>query len=130
MGIVKFNTDYFLKWLASYTEVEDVKKQAAKAFKGITPDNMFKKAHQMTAFFDMIVTLVEKSAVDFSTLEGKDEPTGKKKLDVAAEFLDKIIELPFYLEWLDGKVIKYLLSSAVQSLNKHVGEGWVDSGIA
>jgi len=126
MPAVKFNFKFFLEWLASYTEVEQIKAEAKVAFKGITEENMFKKAHLITAFMDKIVTIVEKAATDFSMLEGQDEPTGKQKLDIATEFLDKCIELPFYLEWFDGKAIKMFLSMAVQALNSHTGDAWKD----
>jgi len=124
MPKVTFNTKYFLEWLESYTEVAKIKKDASIAFKGINEKNMFKKAHKIVAFLDQIVTLIEKAATDFSMLEGKDEPTGKRKLDVASEFLDKMIELPFYMEWFDGKAIKFLLSMAVQALNSHTNGAW------
>lgn len=126
MPKVTFNTKYFLDWAASYTDIETLKVEAKEAFKGITEENMFKKAHKIVAFFDKVVTLVEKAATDFSMIEGQDEPTGKKKLDIAADFLDKAIELPFYLEWLDGKVIRMFLSMSVQALNSHVGDAWKD----
>lgn len=124
MPTVTFNTKYFLEWLSSYTDIEALKLEAKEAFKGINEQNMFKKAHKITAFLDKVVTLVERAAIDFSMIEGKDEPTGKKKLDIAADFLDKVIELPFYLEWFDGKAIRMFLSMTVQALNKHTGDAW------
>jgi DNA-binding ferritin-like protein (Dps family) len=124
MPKVAFNHEYFTAWAVQYTDIETLKKEAKLAFKGINQDNMFKKSHAMLAFFDKIVTLVERAAIDFSTMQSVDAPTGKKKLDIAVEFLDKVIELPFYLEWLDGKILKFLLSWSVGALNSHIGDNW------
>ena len=124
MPKVTFNFTYFEAWLKSYTDIDVLKKEAKAVFRGISEKNMFKKAHNALSFFDKVVTLVERAAIDFSNLESVDEPTGKKKLDVAVKFLDDMIELPFYLEWFDGKAIKFLLSWTVGALNSHIGEGW------
>jgi hypothetical protein len=126
MPKVTFNYKYFMTWLNSYTDIEGLQKEAKTVFKGINEKNMFKKAHKALAFFDKIVTLVERSAIEFSNLNSVDEPTGKKKLDIAAKFLDDCVQLPFYLEWFDGKAIKFLLSWAVSALNSHFGESWED----
>lgn len=124
MPKVTFNFKYFEAWLASYTDIEALKKEAKSVFRGINEKNMFKKAHRALAFFDKVVTLVERSAIEFSTLKSVDEPSGKKKLDIAAQFLDEVVQLPFYLEWFDGKAIKFLLSWAVGALNSHIGDSW------
>jgi hypothetical protein len=124
MPTIKFDFTYFLKWLESYTDVEALKAEGMSVFSGITEKNMFKKAHEILAFFDKLVSLVERSAIDFSNLQDKDAPSGKSKLDIAAQFLDETIKLPFYLEWFDGKAIKFLLSMAVASLNSHLGDAW------
>lgn len=126
MPKVRFNFTYFEAWLKSYTDIEILKKEAKQVFRGINEKNMFKKAHRALAFFDKVVTLVERSAIEFSTLESVDEPSGRKKLDIAVEFLDDMIKLPFYLEWFDGKAIKFLLSWAVAGLNSHIGDSWED----
>jgi hypothetical protein len=121
---VAFDHKYLQSWLTSYTDIDLLKKEAKEAFTGINEKTMFKKAHMITAFLDHVVTIVEKAAVDFSTLQGVDEPDGKKKLDLAVKFLDDLIDLPWYAEWADKAVIKLLLSMAVQALNNHVGDSW------
>jgi len=124
MPKVVFNQKYFMQWLESYTEVDELKKEAKAAFKGINQKNMFKKAHKITGFLDHVVTIIERCASDFSTIEGKDEPSGKKKLDIAVKFLDECIQLPFYLEWFDDNIIRFLLSKTVSALNTHMGDDW------
>lgn len=124
MPKVTFNFKYFETWLESYTDMTALKKEAKTIFRGFNEKNMFKKAHRALSFFDKVVTLVERAAIDFSALESTDEPSGKKKLDIACKFLDEIIQLPFYLEWFDGKAIKFLLSWAVAALNSHIGSSW------
>jgi len=124
MPKINFNFKYFEAWLKSYTDIETLQKEAKTIFKGINEKNMFRKAHKITAFLDKVVTLVERAAIDFSNLDDVDEPSGKKKLDVAVKLLDECIQLPFYLEWFDGKAIKFLLSMAVSNLNTHFGDAW------
>jgi hypothetical protein len=124
MPTVKFDYKYLQSWLSSYTDIETLKAEAKEAFGGINEKTMFKKAHLIAAFLDHVVTIVEKAAIDFSTLEGVDEPDGKNKLDLAVKFLDDVIEMPWYAEWADQYVVKLLLSMAVQSLNSHVGDTW------
>lgn len=124
MPKIRFDYKYFMAWLESYTEVKELEKEAKLAFRGINERNMFKKAHKMTAFLDHVVTIIERSSTDFSMLEGVDEPSGKKKLDIAVKFLDDCIKLPFYLEWFDDNIIRFLLSTAVSSLNRHTGDAW------
>jgi hypothetical protein len=124
MPKVKFDYAYLLDWLESYTDFNALEKEAKTVFKGINEKNMFKKAHKILAFVDKIVTLIERAAIEFSNLENVDEPTGKKKLDLAVKFLDDKIKLPFYLEFFDDNVIRWMLSTAVAALNTHVGDSW------
>jgi hypothetical protein len=52
--------------------------------------------------------------------------SGADKLEAVAEFLDEIIQLPFYLEWADRPVIKMVITFLVNQLNALFGKDWIN----
>ena len=58
------------------------------------------------------------------------EVNSNLKLEAAVVFLDKMIQLPLYLEPFDGPAIRILLSQCVAQLNKYLGNHNWDLGMA
>lgn len=50
---------------------------------------------------------------------------GKEKLDAVVKILDDIIQLPFYIEWLDDNIIRIVITQIVSFLNKKFGTDWI-----
>jgi hypothetical protein len=46
------------------------------------------------------------------------------KLEAAVQILDDMIKLPWYLEYFDGIAIKMVINTAVDFLDKTLGEDW------
>jgi len=61
---------------------------------------------------------VEKAARSLTILEGG------AKLEAAVEFADKLIRLPFWLEWLDDNLLRLLFSMLVRKTNERYGHDW------
>jgi hypothetical protein len=49
---------------------------------------------------------------------------GSAKRDAVVEFLDDVIQLPIYLEWLDGKLIGMAIDALIGWLNLTQGHDW------
>ena len=49
---------------------------------------------------------------------------GEDKQKAAAEALDALVPLPWFLEWADGPIFKFLIGLAVQKLNAEHGHDW------
>ena len=88
--------------------------------------NSFKEViesiHIISDFVVSVVMAVEIAADDIADdLEGLESDD---KLNTAVEFLDDLIELPWYLETIDGPMFKVMISMAVYWLNKRYGHNW------
>jgi len=70
-------------------------------------------------FIKKIVDMVELAVEDL-----EEALSGPEKLEVAVQFLDDVIRLPFYLEWLDKPILRLLLSLIVTQLNDERGHTW------
>lgn len=71
--------------------------------------------------FLQVIKTVEKV-----TFEAGEMAKGKDKLDAVCEFLDDVVSLPFYLEWVDGPAIKMIVTFLVNQLNKLFGNDWIN----
>lgn len=66
-------------------------------------------------------------AVEFSVKELADEIediTGVEKREAAVQVLDELLDLPWYLEMVDGPAFEIILSIVVDMLNKYMGNDW------
>ena len=73
----------------------------------------------MVDLFEKIINLVEKFSKDVDSLNSKD------KLDVAASFIDDLVQFPMFIEWFDGMAIKWILTAIVEEKNKILGKNWI-----
>ena len=53
--------------------------------------------------------------------------SGKEKRDAVVKRLDELIKLPFYLEWLDDKLIGILVDLCCDKLNQVYAHHFVDA---
>lgn len=113
-----------MAWAVNYTDYEELKRRATEAFTGWDakdPAVFFHKTRLILDVLEDVIDLVERFSRDVDKLSGKD------KLDSAVDFLDDIVKFPFFLEWVDQVIIKYLLTMVVTQKNKHFGQKWFDS---
>lgn len=67
-----------------------------------------------------VVGAVEKAAVVGSgIIKG-----GEAKLSVAAQYLDDLVKLPWWLELFDKMIFRFILSITVSFLNNKLGHVW------
>jgi hypothetical protein len=119
-----FDKTKFLEWAKSYTNYAVLTDQAKAAFEGWDikdPQNSFAHLKQVNDFLESMILLVEKFSKDIAYLDNS------QKLDVVVEAIDDMIKLPFYFEWADQIVIKYIISTIVTQYNKNYGHSWLES---
>ena len=117
-----FNKEKFVDWVKSYTNYNQLSKEATDVFTGWHLQDgqaIFNKAHEMVDLFEKIINLVEKFSKDVDSLNSKD------KLDVAASFIDDLVQFPMFIEWFDGMAIKWILTAIVEEKNKILGKNWI-----
>lgn len=74
---------------------------------------------------EFTITVAQKTVSDAGAVG-----MGAAKLDAVVEFLDDKIKLPFCLEWLDGIIIRLLVSQAVTGMKKRFGDDWAQKAEA
>lgn len=65
-------------------------------------------------FADLCKTVTEQVLLAEKNMKGK---TGKEKRKYVTEIVDKLIPLPWFLEWADGPVIGWVIDLACEKLN-------------
>lgn len=70
--------------------------------------------------FTDAIKIVEKIVADSG-----EAGLGKAKRDAVVDFLEKVIQVPFYLETIDGYVIGLIVDTIVGVLNKFFGKTWL-----
>jgi hypothetical protein len=70
--------------------------------------------------FTDAIKIVEKIVADSGEVG-----LGKEKRDAVVDFLEKAIEVPFYLETIDGYIIGLIVDTIVGVLNKFFGKTWL-----
>lgn len=76
----------------------------------------------LTDFMVDIVMAVELSVYELAD-EIVDISSAEKRL-AAAQFLDSLVNLPWYLEIIDGPAFEIMISIVVEMLNKYMGHDW------
>jgi len=76
----------------------------------------------LTHVLSGIILSVEKTSIDLSSK--LQNLTSDDKLTAASQILDNLIPLPWYIEIIDDKIFKFLLTLIVEKLNKKVGKKW------
>lgn len=113
------NTKKLLEGLKAYADTGALEKLVAE-FKAA---GIVDKIAVSFGIIKEAVHLVEKLAADFGELG---TPTGREKRDAVVGFLDGVIELPFFLEPIDGPVIGQMVDGLVAWYNLKVGHRWLD----
>ena len=66
--------------------------------------------------------------VEFVALQAKAElqliATNEEKRKAAVSYLDGMIKLPVYLEWMDDMILGYIVDMTVRALNRKYGKTW------
>lgn len=122
--MAEFDKAKLLEWAKTYTNYEQLEIEGKAAFEGWSlrdPQNVFTHLKAVTTFLEKIVELVEKFSKDVAYLDNR------TKLQAAVDFVDDIINLPWYLEWADNMAIQYILSTIVQQYNKFYGNNWLEA---
>lgn len=118
---MKFDKEKFINWVREYADYEDLKTKASFCFEGWQirdPNTFFKKSREIVGLVDDVIVLVEKFSRDVDCL------SSKEKQKAAKEFLDSLIILNPFLEWVDNIVIDCLIAAVVEAKNKNLGKEW------
>jgi hypothetical protein len=76
----------------------------------------------ISKFINNLVLAVEIAVDDAS--DDIEELKSEEKVEAAAELMDDMIQLPFFLESIDKKVFSLMISMAVEGLNVKFGKEW------
>jgi len=110
-----------MEWVRGETNYPEYTHRIEEAFSSLSirePKDLFGKTRDVLEIGENIVDLIEKFTKEF------DDWSSKDKLDLAVDFIDEVIELPFYVEWLDDNIIRFILSLIVEQKNKYLGQDW------
>ena len=112
------NVDLLVKQLKAYFETDEMVELVAKMKEG-----GFKLSKITTglALAWVIVEQIEKFATDMS-----EAVPGSDKRDAAVKFLDDIVDVPFFLEPIDGTIIGMGVDAIVLIYNTRFGHGWIE----
>jgi len=116
-----FDREKALRWLKDNTNYESLSYRATEAFTGWSvkdPQVYFNKTKEILEVIEEVVNLVEKFAKEIDSLSSKD------KLEAAIEFLESLVKFNFILEFVDGIVIRMILTTIVEQKNKWFGKNW------
>lgn len=121
MGIIEFKKDKFMQWIKKESNWDNLSLKTKNAFSEWSaqdPQAVFSKINGIINVSEEIVVLIEKFAKTVDNL------SNKEKLDLAVELIDDLLELPRLLEWADNIIIRYILSTIVQTKNQYLGKDW------
>lgn len=103
-------------------EFEGLKSSIDEASEWDTLPEIISNIGNMTSFVINVILAVELSANEL--MDEVEAVTSGEKLEAAAEVLDELLDLPWYLEVIDGPAFKILISFGVSMLNKYLGNDW------
>ncbi len=111
---------------------EEVKKLLAEGKDSFTQMDEFSEWNSLSEVisnFGVISQFINKLvlAVEVAANDMADDVEGLKsedKVEAAAQIMDEMIALPFFLEAIDQKVFSLLISMAVEGLNVRFGKEW------
>ena len=110
MPNVKFDEEKFLAALNEYIDIGEI----TQYLEVIRLAPAAEKATKVMGFADYVLGKVKVILGDINELKEND-----KAMDTLVGFLDGCIDLPFYLEWLDGPAIKAVLSALIDIIAKY-----------
>ena len=85
---------------------------------------------EIKANWSMLMDLATRAVlcVEFVALQAKAElqliATNEEKRKAAVSYLDGMIKLPIYLEWMDDMILGYIVDTTVGALNRKYGKTW------
>ncbi|MEW6556060.1 MAG: hypothetical protein AB1349_01745 [Elusimicrobiota bacterium] len=136
MPVVMLEVDKLVDFIKNELNVEELKTSAQALKKGWDWNPFDKDGDEyVTAWeefkhnLDLLWNFLEK--IMFSVERGARVLTiteGGTKLEAAVKFIDELIKLPFWLEWLDQHVVQLLLSLLVKKTNDQYGHDWSVTG--
>lgn len=78
---------------------------------------------KLYTFFTNVVLFVQEASVSLGGIYKSED-----KLNAAVKLIDDAIKFPFYIDVIDGPIIKVIVSTIVAGLNKDFGKIWnIDS---
>lgn len=119
-----FEKQKFLLWVKQYSDYDGLSHRATEAFTGWTgkdPNVIFSKSREVIDVLEEVIVLVERFARDVDVL------SSKEKMEAAVDCIDDWVKFPFFLEWLDDIIIKYMVATIVEQKNKWFGKNWFDA---
>ena len=122
--MIDFDRQKFINWAKEYADYALLEEDAKRTFSGWDlndPNNVFDHLQQVLDFGKRIVSVIERFSQDVAYLSGKD------KLELAVQFTDELVKLPFFFEWIDQIVIKHIYSTIVLEYNKTWGHKWLEA---
>ena len=102
------------------TGVQQVQDILARMRGWRTPGDILSNAKTL---FDLVACLVVQ--VEFAAREVQGVLKGEDKQRALIEWLDAAIPLPFWLEWADGPILRFLVNLVVDQVNDRFGHTWV-----
>lgn len=114
------NTEKFIAGLKEYFVKPEIKALWDEIF---NPPFKISKVAKVVALVVESVKVVEQLAADMGEIGAG---TGAEKKDAVVKFLDGSIELPFYLEPLDGPIIGIVVDAVVGFFNLRFKKAWLD----
>lgn len=116
------NTDKLIAGLKAYFETPEMVALVEEIFHGPFKIN---KVARVVALVGEAVKIVETLAADIADV-GSGSVTGKEKKDAVVGYLDGVLELPFFLEPLDGPIIGIVVDAIVVWFNVKFSHAWID----
>ena len=55
--------------------------------------------------------------------------TGEQKKRLAVLIINKIVDIPVIPEWIEGKIIEYIIDIMIGFFNKHFSHAWIKAVI-
>ena len=116
------NTEKLLAGLEEYFATPTMKDLVDQIFHG---PFQVSKIVKVLSLVGEAVRIAEQLAADIGDV-GSGSVTGKEKKDAVVGFLDGVLELPFFLEPLDGPVIGIAVDATVTFFNAKFNHAWLD----
>ena len=84
--------------------------------------DMITNVGTLSSFVQRVITAVELTAND--AIDDLEDLKSQDKLDAAASVIDDAIDLPWWLEKIDGPIINMVISLCVNFINTKYGNEW------
>ena len=113
------DSELLLAEMKKYAEVD----KFAVIIEQIKTASFLSKISKAISLIPLAITLAEKLYLDLSDVKSGG---GKEKKKAVQSWLDDVIDLPFYLEMIDGAIIGMAIDGFVNFLNLLFLRDWLD----